>query len=324
MDQPSRVFITGAAGFIGGALGDRYRSMGAEIAGVDQRDDPERGIVAGDVAEAGDWQRHARGADLLIHTAAVVSNAVDADTTWRINVLGTRRAVEAARDAGAARMVHFSSVRAFSDRHYPDGADESWPIRADGNAYVDTKVASEQVVLQAHAAGEVSATIVRPGDVYGPGSRPWTILVLEAIKAGTVALPAMGKGIFTPVYVETLVDGVVLAAASPDAAGQVFTLTDGVNVTTREFFGHYYRMLGRDGPKVVPTAVALTATAAMSAVARARRRPTEINPTAVRYLARTGGYSIAKARDLLGYNPQIDLAEGMRRTETWLREEGLI
>lgn len=220
--------------------------------------------------------------------------------------------------------MHLSSVRAFSDVDFPDGVDESWPVRPDGHRYVDTKVASEQVVLQAHAAGEVVATIVRPGDVYGPGSRPWTILPVEMIKAGAFALPAMGKGIFTPVYVDDLVDGAMLAAGSPAGAGQVFTLTGGANVTTGEFFAHYFRMLGRGRPRVVPTPVALAVMGVGSRVAGLRGRPTENNPVTVRYLARTGGYSIAHARKVLGYEPEVDLAEGMRRTEAWLRAEGLL
>jgi nucleoside-diphosphate-sugar epimerase len=285
---------------------------------------PALDVVAGDVAEPGAWQRAAAGADLILHAAAAVSNAVGGEAMWRANVLGTRRAVEAARDGGATRFVHVSSVRAFSDRHYPDGVDESWPVCTDGNPYVDSKVASEQVVWQAHAAREVVATVVRPGDVYGPGSRPWTLLPLAAIKAGAFALPAMGEGVFTPVYVENLVDGMMAAAARDEAVGQVFTLSDGVNVTTREFFGYYYRMLGRRGPPVLPTSLALGAAALVAAAARARRPKTETNPTTIRYLARTGGYSIAKARRLLGYEPRVDLPEGMRRTEAWLRREGLL
>jgi nucleoside-diphosphate-sugar epimerase len=132
--------------------------MGAEIAGVDRLADPDRGVVAGDISKPGEWQGLMAGSDLAVHAGAVVSNAVDAEETWQVNVLGTRHAVDAARDAGVERFVHFSSVRAFSDRHYPDGADERWPVRPDGNPYVDTKVAAEQVVLQAHAAGEIVAT----------------------------------------------------------------------------------------------------------------------------------------------------------------------
>lgn len=318
-----RLFITGALGFIGSALAARYRALGAEVRGVDRCGDGD-GVVAGDICEEGPWQDHAKGCDLVIHTAAIVSNAASLEASWRVNVLGTRRALDAARRGGARRFVHFSSVRVFSDTAFPDGVDESWPVRPDGNPYVDTKIASEQVALQAHAAGEVEVTVIRPGDVYGPGSRPWTLLPVEAMRAGRFALPAHGQGIFSPVYIDNLVDGVVAAAASPAAGGQVFTLSDGVGVTTLEFFGHYGRMLGVGPPKVVSTRLAVAAATAMAAVARLRGRATEATPATVRYLARTGTYSIAKARRMLGYEPRITLAEGMHRTEAWLRHKGLV
>ena len=68
-----RVFITGCLGFIGGALAERFRSLGAEVRGVDLRADPARVVVAGDVSQAGAWQEHAAGCDLVLHTAARVS-----------------------------------------------------------------------------------------------------------------------------------------------------------------------------------------------------------------------------------------------------------
>jgi nucleoside-diphosphate-sugar epimerase len=239
-----KVFVTGAGGFIGHVLAERYREGGAEVVGVDLVADEARGVVAGDVSAAGPWQEHMAGVDVVIHTAAIVSNAYDLATSWKANVLGTRTALDAAAKHEVGRFVHISSVRAFSDVDFPDGVDERHPVRTDGNPYVDTKVASEQVVLQAHAGGEVPCTVIRPGDVYGPGSRPWTILPLEIIKANRFALPAMGRGIFSPVYVDDLVTGLTLAAERPQAAGQVFTLTGGVGVTCAEFFSHYYRMLG--------------------------------------------------------------------------------
>lgn len=320
-----QVFITGANGFIGRAITRRLQADGVTVRGVDAEADPAAGIVAGDISKPGDWQDALAGSDLVIHTAAVVSNAVDAETTWRVNVLGTRHVVDAAAAAGVERLVHFSSVRAFSDLQYPDGVDEHWPVRADGNAYVDTKIASEHVVLQSHAEGAISATIVRPGDVYGPGSRPWVILPLEAMRSGSFALPAGGHGVFSPVYIDDLVDGILAAAAHPDAAGQILTLTGPSTATTVEYFGYLHRMLGRDGsPRTVPTRAAVGFAALVSTAARLRGQRTEVNPATVRYLARTGGYSSAKARALIGYEPQVDLDEGMRRTEAWLRTEGLI
>lgn len=319
-----RVFITGASGFIGRTLGTQLRERGDEVCGVDIVADTARDIVAGDISEPGAWQVHVRDADLVIHTAALVSNAGSLDESWRVNVLGTRRVLEAAAGAGAGRVVCFSSVRAFSDVGFPDGVTEDHPVRTDGNAYVDTKIAGEQVALQAHAAGEVPVTVVRPGDVYGPGSRPWTLLPLELIKKNAFMLPAMGNGVFSPVFVDDLVHGVLLAADSDAAAGQVYTISGGVGVACKDFFGHYYRMLGKRGPLCVPTPVAMAAVQALSTGASLGRIRTEVNPTSMRYLARTGTYSIEKAQRMLGYEPKTDLAAGMDITRQWLREQQLV
>lgn len=321
---PRRVFVTGARGFIGAAIADRCRAAGAEVRGVDQVADRALGIVAGDVATPGEWQRHAAGCDLVVHTAAVVSNAFGHDASWRVNVLGTRHVLDAAVRGSAARFVQLSSVRAFSDLGFPDGVDERHPVRTDGAAYVDTKIASEHVVLQAHAAGELACTIVRPGDVYGPGSQPWVVKPLELIRKRTFALPALGRGRFSPVCVEDLVDGIVLAAAAPAAGGQVLTLAGASAVSTREFFAHHHRWLGVRGPLLLPTPVALGIAHAAAAVNRVRRVESEVNPTSMRYFARRGGYSIAKARALLGYDPAVTLEEGMRRTEAWVRARALV
>lgn len=313
----TRLFVTGASGFIARALAAAWDG---EVTGVDRVADPARGVVAGDVAEPGAWQAAAAGADVVVHTAAIVSNAVGHAEQWRVNVLGTRRALDAAVAGGARRFVHLSSVRAFGDFGFPPGVTEDWPVRPHGSAYVDTKVASEQVVLQAHAAGELACTVVRPADVYGPGSRPWVLLPLEAIRAGRFLLPARGRGAFSPLYIDDLVAGLV-AAAGPAGAGHVVTLGPEHAVPAAEFFGHYFRMLGQPGPRTAPTAVAV---ALAAAVARTARVPTEVNPETMRYLARPGGYSIAKARRLLGWAPAVGLAEGMERTERRLRAEGLL
>lgn len=317
-----KVFITGASGFLGRAVGDRLREQGDEVTGVDVRADPAGGVVAGDISVPGAWQGAAAGADMVVHTAAIVSNAVGLDAQWRTNVLGTKHVLDAAE--GASRCVVLSSIRAFSDLGFPDGVTEDHPVRMDGNPYVDTKVAAEQVAFQAHASGRAVVTVIRPGDVYGPGSRPWTLMPLELIRSGRFALPARGLGVFSPVYVDDLVDGLLLAAASPEGAGQVFTLTGGVGVTCKDFFGHYYRMLGKRGPTVLPTGLAVAASVAVSGAAALARRETEVNATSLRYFTRTGTYSIEKARRVLGYAPQVDLEEGMRRTRAWLVEQGLV
>jgi nucleoside-diphosphate-sugar epimerase len=322
-EAPRRVFLTGALGFIGRAIADRLTAEGVEVRGVDVAADPERGVVAGDVRESGDWQRHAAGCDVVIHLAAILGFGGRHEDFWRINVLGTRNALDAAVAAGASRFVHTSSIVVFGDS-FAGTVDERTPVQLTGRPYTDTKIASEQVVLQAHAAGEVPCTIVRPGDVYGPGSRPWVILPLEAIRRRQVVLPARGRGVLSPVYVDDLVDGYVRAAREPAALGQVIAVTGSRPVETREFFRHHFEWLGMRGPLGVPTPLALEMATAADAFYRLRGQPSEANPGAVRYLTRRGSISIDRARELLGYEPRVDLDEGMRRSREWAQAAGLL
>lgn len=299
-----RVFVTGASGFLGRAIGDHYRAAGASVRGVDLHADAARDVVAGDVSEPGAWQDHARGCDLVVHTAAAVTlQAKGLAAVYRANVLGTANAYAAA--AGAARFLHLSTVVTFGP-DFPDGVTEDHPVRVTGLPYGDTKIAAEQYLLQRHAGTPV--TIVRPGDVYGPRSRAWATIPYELIRARRFALPR--GGIFSPVYVDDLVDGIVAAAASDAAAGQVLTLSGGVGVPNETFFGAYARHAGRR-LVVLPAPLMLAAT-------RAVQRG-EINAFSTRYLLRRGTYSIEKARHLTGWAPRTGLETGIERTLAWLQ-----
>ncbi len=323
MTGSGSAFITGASGFMGRAVGERLRRDGWAVTGVDRVDDEAAGVVAGDIGSTGAWQGEMAGADLVVHTAALVSNTISMAESWRVNVLGTRNVINAAAAGGVGRLLHVSSVAVYShDR--PAVVTEAHPVRPSGDVYGITKIAAEQVVWQAHAAGEVVATVVRPSNVYGPGSRPWTVLPVEMLASGQVVLPAMGKGVFNPIYTDDLVDGLVLAATDPAGAAHVFNLSGTEACETRTFFGHYCRMLGIKGPRVAPTSVAVGIAAVVGTSMRALGRPSEANAATMRMLASTGEVSVAKAADMLGWQPQVDLDDGMARTELWLRAEGFI
>ena len=316
---PQKVFVTGANGFIGRVLVERYRALGSEVSGVDLRAGADAAIVQGDVSSPGEWQRDAEGCEVVIHTAALVGMYSSPDGYWESNVRAPRVVLDAAVAGGAQRFVHLSSIVTFGF-DYPDGVDEQYPLRPNGVNYVDTKVAAEQAVFQAHARGEVACTVIRPGDVYGPRSNFWTTVPVQEIKRGRIMLPAMGRGHVSPVYVDDLVAGVMLAAGAPEGAGQAFTLTGGVGVETRDFFGRYARMVGKRRVPVAPTPVVV----ALAATVGRFTAGGEVTTDAIRYLARKGTYSIEKARSLLGYQPAVDLDEGMRRSEEWLRSEGIV
>jgi len=319
---PGRVFITGANGFIGRALSARLRDLGAEVGGVDLVADAASGVVAGNTTDPRPWSEALTGVDTLIHTAAIVSNAAPLEQAWEVNVRGTRRVLDAAAAAGVRRFIHLSSVAAYGN-DFPDKVDETYPIHVNGTSYTDTKVNSEAVVLAAHAAGEIDVTIIRPTDVVGPGSRAWVVEPLKIIKAGQMILADHGRGIFSPAYIDNFVDGISLALTADSASGQIFILGDGYGITCADYFG---RLAAMAGGKVrsLPTSAAIALFSTLGTVQRAIGQPSELNAATVRMLNRKGTYSIEKARHTLGYEPIIDLDEGMARTESWARAEGLL
>jgi nucleoside-diphosphate-sugar epimerase len=318
---PARVFITGGAGFIGRALIGRLRELGAEAGGVDLLADPTIDVVAGSTTDPSTWAHLLDGVDTIIHTAAIVSNVASHDDAWKVNVLGTRRTIGAAADAGVRRFVHLSSIMAYGF-DYPDGVDEGYPVRVNGFSYTDSRVNSEAVVMTAHAAGEINATVVRPGDVIGPGSI-WVREPIEMARKGRMVLPAGGAGVFTPIYVDNLVDAILLTLSAPAASGQVFTLTDGYGVPCHDYFGRLAEMAGGRA-RTLPTPVAVAVSRGAGSLLRRLGQSNELNAATMLMLARTGVYSNEKARSLLGFEPRIDYDAAMSRIEFWARDEGLI
>lgn len=319
---PARVFITGASGFIGRALARSCRERGAEVCGIDFKADPDWGVIAGDLTRPADWSEQLRGVDLVIHTAAIVSNTASMDEAWRVNVAGTRDLLNACIAAGVARFLQLSSVAAYGF-DFPENVSEDYPLRPMGNTYVDTKIASEHAVLACHGSGAMDCTIVRPGDVYGPGSRPWVILPLEMLRAGKFLLPAHGKGLFSPVFIDDLVDGILRAATQERGRGQIFNISGGIEPTCEHFFGYHARMLSGARLRTLGTGQARLLARATGGLIRLCGGTSELGSGTIDMLSRRAGYSIEKAGRLLGYQPAVGLNEGMQLTESWARDLGL-
>jgi len=312
-----RVVVSGAAGFIGEQVVRALRADGHEVRGLDL----DGADIVADVSEAGAWQDLGE-VDIVVHTAAMVGMPSRTDAFWRVNTLGTRHVLDAARDSGAWRFVLLSSVTVFGN-DFPDGVTEDYPTRPTGVPYADTKIAAEHLCLDEHIRSGIDVTIVRPGDVYGPRSRPWTLLPVQMIRSRRVAVPT--TGIHSPVYVTDVAEGILRAATADAAAGQIITLSGGVGVPTGEYFDHYARMLGRSSVPRLPRSVMLAAAGAQAGVANRLRRTIELSPAAVRYLAdRRGTYSIAKADRILDWRPAVPLSDGIALTADWLRAEGLL
>jgi nucleoside-diphosphate-sugar epimerase len=319
---PQQVLITGANGFIGKTLMSHYKSLGISVVGVDLVGNGAD-IIQGDISQPEGISALLEASDVVVHTAALVSNAMQDSDMWRVNVLATRNLAHAAREHGVRRFVQISSVVAFGNDAVGE-LDEDYPVHAAGGSYVLTKLASEHVVLAAGMNSDMEVVIIRPGDIYGPGSRPWVIAPLEAIAGNQFLLPASGEGFFRPLYVDDLVRGIALASSADTAANEIITLSCEGYVSTREFFSHHYQWLGKKGPLCVPTWLGMTVATVMDRIARLRRIPNEASPATISQLNTRCWFAIGKAERLLAWKPTISLDEGMKRSREWAADQGLL
>jgi nucleoside-diphosphate-sugar epimerase len=320
--KPEKVLITGANGFIGNTLMRYYKTQKVPVVGIDLIGNDDD-IVQGDIANPETISHLLESCDVVVHTAALVSNSIADSDMWRVNVLATRNLIAAAEKYKVRRFVQLSSIVAYGNAAEGE-LDEDQPVHADGGSYVLTKLASEHTVLAAQARSSLELVIIRPGDVYGPGSRPWIILPLEAINKGQFMLPAKGEGFFRPIYIDDLVRGIALAVSTQEASGEIFNLSCEGYISTKEFFSHHYQWKNKRGPMVVSTKLALFAAAAATKIANLTGGVNEASAATITQLCTKSWFSITKAERILGWKPEISFDEGIERSRLWAAEQGLI
>ncbi len=323
--------VTGATGFIGGRLAERLAATGVKVRALVRN--PAQSahlaglgieVVPGDITRPETLPPAVAGCRLIFHAAAWVSETGSRSQVWAVNVAGTQNLLNAALAAGAiTRFVHVSSCAVYGSLQQFN-ITEATPMRRRGNLYADSKVAAEEAVFQAYRERGLPVVAARASQVYGPGSAQFTIRPVTVIKAGKMVLVDGGRYLCKPVYIDNLVDGLILCATEPAAIGEAINLTDDQPVPWRDFFGAYGRMLGIESFPSVPYPLAWLVALFNEAKAAARGQKTGLNRGAVSSLRSRNSFSNQKARQLLGWEPRVDLAEGMRRTEAWLRTAGYL
>ncbi len=315
MQGPVDVVVTGAAGFIGSVLVARLEAEGATVQGLDLRagPSPTLHLDVTDGAEVMDVFRRL-SPRVVVHAAAVVDDRGPAERFQQVNVAGTQNVLDAAAAARVERFVHLSSIAALGFDPGPD-ADQDTPLAlGTGAPYFDTKAASEQLVRQAHAEGHVAAVVVRPGDVYGPGSVPWVDRPLGLMRRHVPVLIEGGRGLMAPCWVDNLVDALMAALSSADALGGVFQIHDGASMTYRDYFTRLAAAAGAPRPRLaLPKALALSLAAGAEALQRAAGLQPAFTRGAVHYLCRRATYSLAASARVLGYRPAVAIDEAMGR-----------
>ncbi|HXY42222.1 MAG TPA: NAD-dependent epimerase/dehydratase family protein [Vicinamibacteria bacterium] len=323
-----RVALTGASGYTGGRLLEALRGRGDEVSVLVRpqsltpslRERATR-VVPGELGDADAARRLVEGNEAVLHVAAVYRTAGHPDSYYREkNVLGTRALLEAAAAGGVSRFVHTSTVGVHGDVKDPP-ADEQAEV-APGDIYQQTKAEAEALALEYHRSRGVPVTVVRPGAIYGPGETR-LLKLFRAIARGRYAIVGSGRSFYHPVYIDDLVAGYLLALERPRAVGEAFLICGPRYVSQSELAALIARHTGgRVLPFRIPAAPLQWAGDLVEAVCVPLGLEPPLHRRRVDFWTKSRAFTIEKARRLLGYEPAVDLDEGIARTVAAYRQAG--
>jgi len=320
-----RVLVTGAAGFIGSHLSRHLQKVGAQVVALEHT--PGKGdtlraegitVVQGDITDSRQMQTLLEeGTDIVIHVAAWLRGG-PASNYHRVNVEATRNLAEASAQAGVERFVYVSSIAVYG----PFGAnnvDEAHPIALYNDRYGGSKIKAEWALRELAGKTGISFSIVRPGMVYGPRSRAWAVRLGRWAKQGRMPLINGGQGTCYPVFVDNLVDLLMLCAVHPAAHGEAFNGVDDGPVSLREFLGAFMEMIPTDRAVRLPGWIARIGAAALNPFVP----DYNLNYIADQMMGR-GQILNWKAKELLGWELKVSMQEGLKITEDWLKSTGIL
>jgi nucleoside-diphosphate-sugar epimerase len=337
--------VTGALGWLGRALvealarglpdvprlrepdyGLRIRALvvpgqdATELAGLSERVE----VVVGDLRNAGDCARLCRDAAgaVLFHTAGVI-HPRRVREFYETNVTGTANLLNTACAAGVRRAVMVSSNSPCGCNPHPDHLfDEESPYHPYMN-YGRSKMRMELAVREAGRSGRIETVIVRPPWFYGPFQPRRQTLFFEMIRDGKVPVVGCGENRRSMGYIDNVAQGLILAASTAQAAGHTYWIADRQPYTMNEIVDTVERLLETEfGQACAHKRIRLPGiTADLARVADRALQGLGFYNQKIHVLSemnQTIACSIGKAQRELGYEPAVELEEGMRRSLRWV------
>jgi len=328
-----RVFITGAAGLVGLHLVRLLGNRGHKVVAMVRPTSNTQGIfdyirnnrvdvevVTAYLHEEEKVEQLMRGSDVVVHTAAVIDPHGDPTHLRQTNVDGTASVIKAAIQAQIKQFIHISSLSVIMGDNDCFGVTEDEPLRFSREAYANSKINAEQLILSEKTQEKIKVTALRPGFIYGPNEKTWLRKLIFNMRAHTAMLVGDGSKETNLIYVENLCRAIELSIMNPVAFGQIYNLTDGELVTKRQLFDVI--CAGLDLPRVriaIPLAFARFCVELSSAIAtiappRLKNRLALFSWPALRLVGLNQGFDISKAERELGYTERISFADGMAKT----------
>ncbi|MFD0363207.1 NAD-dependent epimerase/dehydratase family protein [Nocardia sp. GCM10030253] len=336
-----KVLVTGASGFLGGALVRRLVDDGehevailarrsSNLADLGQARDKIE-VIVGDLSDEASLIRATTGIDVVFHSAARVDERGTREQFWDENVRATERLLNSARRGGASRFVFISSPSAMMDYDGGDliDVDESLPYpRRYLNLYCETKAAAERAVLAADAPGFRTCAL-RPRAIWGAGDRSGPIVrLLSRTAVGKLPDLSYGRAVYASLcHVDNIVEACVKAAESEAVSGKPYFIADAEQTNVWEFLGSVATDLGYQPPTRQPNRRVLnTLVKVIDTIWRIPAIATRWSPPLSRYavalMTRSATYDTGAAARDFGYQPIVDRDTGLARFLSWLETQG--
>lgn len=320
--------VTGATGLLGSHLTELLVAQGERPRVLLQSGDSLNGLGEanvdvhwGDVRDRESLEAAVSGVDRVLHCAARTGPWGPDAEFQRTNVLGLKTLVEVALTAGVQRLVHVSSITVHGN-DVGGTADETAPIRVEANPYSRSKVAGERLLAGMIRDRRAPVTIVRPGWIYGPRDSASFARFAGMIQRGRMVMVGPGTNHVPLIYVRDAAQGVLLAAEAPRAVGRTYLLVNDEPVTQRDYLSAIAAELDAAPPKRhLPYSLTLMLGTVAEAGARltSRQQPPPIMRFGVQLLGGENRFVITRARQELGFTPQVSLAEGVMHSVEWYR-----
>lgn len=244
-----KILVTGGTGAIGGRLVEKlFLEQQAEVRVLVRNFSHASRIarfpiemIAGDIGDESSVDAAVRGCDVVFHCAYDFSGKREQQE--KAGVGGTENIAKAVLKHNVSRLVHVSTISVYEPTADGD-LDETATKEPCGWTYADTKLAAEQLVLDYHYKQGLPVAIVQPTIVYGPFVPSWTLGPVNQLKNGKVVLVNNGEGWCNAVYIDDVIDAMILAATREEAVGEAFLISGAEPVTWKEFFAAYEKALG--------------------------------------------------------------------------------
>lgn len=316
-------FVTGGSGFVGRNLiqaliarCDSVRALARSPASMKAVETLGAEAIAGDLDDAEALRSAMQGCDVVFHAAAKVEEWGDPADFYRINVTGTKNALNAARAAGVACFVHVSTEAVLATGEPIIDVDETRPRQPQKTVarYPRTKALAEERVIAANAA-DFRTVSVRPRMIWGNDDTSLLPQIVEAVNQGRFMWINKGRYPTSTTHVENVVEGLLLAAEK-GLGGEVYFVTDGPPIELRQFLTELAATRGVEIPdKSLPHWLALVLAKTCETLwglLRINGSP-PISQVVVRLLGEPVTVDDSKARHELGYQARVDRQAALAR-----------